>query len=258
MPIKLTKDEFILRAKKINGDKYDYSKVEYINNRIKVVIVCPIHGEFKQTPSGHLEGKQCNLCRIDSLKSLVCGEGINDLNTGISVYDKTADKSYIIWVSMLRRCYSTKSLKDNPTYIGCSVCKEWKLYSKFKIWCDKHYIEGYALDKDIIKKGNKIYSAEYCEFVPIEINSLILKSDNKRGNFPIGVYKNRKKFISGIRMNGKNRYIGSFNTPKDAFQSYKKVKEGYIKQVATEYYANGKINEKVYQALMKYEVKITD
>lgn len=60
--ITLTKDEFIERAKKVHGDKYDYSKVEYINSRTPVKIICPEHGEFWQTPNAHLVGKGCQIC----------------------------------------------------------------------------------------------------------------------------------------------------------------------------------------------------
>ena len=59
----MTTQQFIEKAKKIHGDKYDYSKVEYINSRTKVCIICPIHGEFWQTPDKHLNRKQgCNEC----------------------------------------------------------------------------------------------------------------------------------------------------------------------------------------------------
>ena len=54
--------EFIERAKKIHGDKFDYSKVKYVNANTKVCIICPIHGEFWQTPASHLNGRGCNLC----------------------------------------------------------------------------------------------------------------------------------------------------------------------------------------------------
>jgi len=59
---KLSKETFIEKAKKVHGDKYDYSKVEYINSRTKVCIICPIHGEFWQRPSSHLEGYGCKKC----------------------------------------------------------------------------------------------------------------------------------------------------------------------------------------------------
>ena len=59
---KLTTEEFIRKARKIHGDKYDYSKVEYVNSITPIIIVCPEHGEFLQTPSDHLSGKGCKKC----------------------------------------------------------------------------------------------------------------------------------------------------------------------------------------------------
>ena len=59
---KLTKEEFILRVREIHGWKYDYSKVNYINNRTKVCIICPEHGEFWQTPDSHLNNHGCPKC----------------------------------------------------------------------------------------------------------------------------------------------------------------------------------------------------
>lgn len=59
---KFTTKEFVAKAKKVHGDKYDYSKVEYINSRTPVTIICPIHGEFQQTPADHLMGHGCRKC----------------------------------------------------------------------------------------------------------------------------------------------------------------------------------------------------
>ncbi len=58
----LSQEEFIQKAKKVHGDKYDYSKVEYINNSTNVCIICPEHGEFFQRPSNHLNGCGCPKC----------------------------------------------------------------------------------------------------------------------------------------------------------------------------------------------------
>ena len=60
--IRLTTEEFIARAREVHGNKYDYSKVEYKNNNTKVCIICPIHGEFWQIPSSHLNGQGCRKC----------------------------------------------------------------------------------------------------------------------------------------------------------------------------------------------------
>ena len=58
----MTTEEFIEKARKVHGDKYDYSKVKYKNGHEKVVIICPKHGEFKQTPNSHLMGQGCSKC----------------------------------------------------------------------------------------------------------------------------------------------------------------------------------------------------
>jgi len=56
-------DEWIVEAKKVNGEKYDYSKVEYVKNSSKISIICKEHGEFLQTPANHIKGKNCPKCQ---------------------------------------------------------------------------------------------------------------------------------------------------------------------------------------------------
>lgn len=62
-------NEFITRANNIHNNKYDYSKVIYINAMTKVIIICPIHGEFEQIPMSHVKGHGCNLCRHEYIKA---------------------------------------------------------------------------------------------------------------------------------------------------------------------------------------------
>lgn len=64
----ITTEEWIERAKRVHGDKYDYSKVEYVNNTTPITIVCPIHGEFKQKPDTHTQGAGCPVCKESSLE----------------------------------------------------------------------------------------------------------------------------------------------------------------------------------------------
>ena len=71
---KLSNDEFIEKAKAVHGDRYDYSKVKYINNHEKVCIVCPKHGEFWQAPSKHLSGQGCPICKNSWLEREVLNE----------------------------------------------------------------------------------------------------------------------------------------------------------------------------------------
>ena len=169
-------------------------------------------------------------------------------------------KSYAVWEGMLRRCYQDKYLENHPTYKECSVCEEWHNYENFKKWFDENYYEiddeTMNLDKDILVKGNKIYSPNTCIFVPQKINGLFVKTDALRGDLPIGVCKKGNKFIAKCNLNGKRSQIGTFDTPIEAFQSYKQFKEQYIKQVAEEY--KNKIPSVLYDAMYRWEVDIND
>lgn len=60
--VKSNTAEFIKKAREIHGDKYDYSKVDYVNAKTKVCIICPEHGEFWQTPNNHLRKQECPVC----------------------------------------------------------------------------------------------------------------------------------------------------------------------------------------------------
>lgn len=171
---------------------------------------------------------------------------------------------YVTWRDMLDRCYNEKRQSKFPTYIGCSVCDKWHNLQNFGKWFDDNYYEiinqQMALDKDILHKGNKIYSSENCVFVPSNINSLFVKSDALRGKYPIGVTFNKSKmeYESACCQNNKGRrkYLGKFNNPIEAFNTYKKFKEKVIKQIADEY--KNRIPDKLYHAMYNYIVEITD
>lgn len=62
-------DKFVEDARKVHGDKYDYSKFKYVNSLTKGIIICPKHGEFEQLPSNHLSGKGCSKCMCETISS---------------------------------------------------------------------------------------------------------------------------------------------------------------------------------------------
>ena len=181
--------------------------------------------------------------------------GINDVS-----YTVKRKKSYIVWKEMLRRCYCPKWQSMHPTYIGCVVCDEWRYYSKFADWFKDNYVVGYALDKDILKQGNKLYSPQNCCFVPKYINNLLTKRNSKRGKLLIGVCRKTKagKYQASISKNSKTYHIGYFKTEIEAFAAYKNEKEKYIKGVATNSHRKAEISIMVYDALLKYQVEIND
>ena len=189
---------------------------------------------------------------------LVYGVGIND-----GKYPATLNgintKEYSLWNNMLKRCYSVKYHETRPTYVGCNVSDNFNQYSYFHEWCQNQIgFEGcdFSLDKDLIYKGNKEYNENNCVFIPIEINSVLIKRQSDRGLLPIGVTKNGKNYKAQCSYNGKRKSLGTFTTPELAFNAYKTFKEAHIKELAEKY--KGTIDARAYQALLNYEVDIND
>lgn len=259
---RLNTEEFIEKARKVHGDRYDYSLVDYKRSSQKVKIICKKHGVFETTPNSHLRGENCRKCALEESKSLVCGVGINDYDGQVKINGEHL-VSYKFWRHMLKRCYSESSLKKNVAYIGCSVCDEWKYYTNFKKWFDENApkdMSGYNLDKDLIVHGNKIYSPDTCCFLPRELNNMLITQKRHRGECKIGVYKMPNgKFIAQINSWTRDcRRIGIFNTEKEAFLAYKREKERIIKTLADEYYEKGLITERVRDAMYNYKVMEDD
>ena len=209
-----------------------------------------------------------------SLSSLVAGEVRNKLYpsfynkgfVGVGVYSIKDRKVFNIWNAMLKRTYCKKHLKTYASYKDVEVCEDWLDFQNFAKWCyNEPYYDAvdsgeksYCLDKDILVKGNKIYSPDSCCFVPQDVNKLLVSRDNLRGEHPIGVcyLKPNKKFQAAINYHGKSKYLGLYNKPEEAFQAYKFAKESHIKFMANLW--KDRIDDKVYQALINYEVHIDD
>lgn len=195
-----------------------------------------------------------------SVKNYYHPEALGVGYMGVGKYTSRVDgimtKCYTCWNNMLKRSCSTKYKQKHPTYKEVKICKEWHNYQNFAQWFEDKYTEDFELDKDILVKGNKVYSPETCAFIPNEINLLFTKRDFKRGELPIGVRKSGNKFKACIRKEGKEIYINTFKTSQEAFQAYKTVKEQHIKEIA--YKWKDKINPRTYIALINYQVEITD
>lgn len=173
---------------------------------------------------------------------------------------------YRIYYDMLKRCYDSEFQERNPTYKGCTAENDWFNFQNMAEWIENNYYEvpgeRMHLDKDILCKGNKVYSRETCIFVPERINTLFVKKDNARGNDPIGVYQLPSGNYRAQCNNeyGKSVYLGVYSTEEEAFQVYKQYKEKIIKEVIDSY--EGVIPEPFYSrlktAMYNYEVEIDD
>ena len=178
---------------------------------------------------------------------------------------KLTDK-YNIWYGMLKRCYDPKYQEKYPTYKDCKVEDYLLNLQHMAEWINKNYYEvpgeRMHLDKDILCKGNKIYSRDKCIFVPEGINKLFTKCDNARGENPIGASLTSSGNYEVRCRNGYGEpvYLGSYSTKDEAFNVYKQYKEKVIKKVIDSY--EGKIPEPFYSklktAMYNYEVEIDD
>lgn len=176
-------------------------------------------------------------------------------------------KEHNTWNGMLTRCFDDKTKEKYPTYKNVVCCKEWLLYDNFYEWVHNQsnlnkWLNGdrWALDKDILIKGNNIYSPETCCLVPQYINNLFAVQNSKRGCLPIGVSKSKNKFLARCYnpITNKRERLGLYLTPEDAFLAYKRYKENLVKQVAQIEFDKDNITSSCYDAMMKYEVEITD
>lgn len=180
--------------------------------------------------------------------------------------NKKATKEYSAWKRMIERCYDSNCKKRHPTYKEVSCCAEWLCYENFYEWIIKQdnykeWLENerWCLDKDILVKGNKIYSPETCCLVPTYINVLLIHPNKESSSLPIGVYYKKDHDKFGVSCSSKEEKVNEyFNNPIDAFYAYKRTKEKYIQKMAKHSYSKGEITKKCYEALMSYQVEITD
>jgi len=231
--------------------------VEYNSNHNVVIrfenykCVC----QYSQFKSGHV---------FNPYDKSIYGKGyIGEGPYAISINKgETINRSYHTWHDMLRRCYAREYQQKNPAYIGCSVCEEWLNFQNFAKWYDENYyeIDGQIMniDKDILVKGNRIYSPETCVFVPSPINSLFVKNDVRRKTTPVGISicTNGDYLAKCSDGTGKDIRLGRFKTYEDAFVVYKANKEIIVKKVAEKF--KSYIPCKLYDTMMNYIVEITD
>lgn len=127
----ITKDEFIEKAKQIYGDKYDYSKVDFINSKTPVTIICPKHGEFKQIPYVHLNGHSCPYCAWEKQRELLKKNNSDFTEEAKKIHGDKYDYSKVEYVNNKTKitiiCPKHGEFKQTPSEhlrgFGCPICK---------------------------------------------------------------------------------------------------------------------------------------
>lgn len=186
--------------------------------------------------------------------------GIYNKGKYVAIVEGKETKEYALWRSILKRC--SHQYKNHSIYDDCSICDEWLDFQNFAEWYNKNYYQinddKMYINKDILNKGNKIYSPSTCVFVNRHINNLFTLRKNKRGDLPLGVkYRDwMNKYQVQFSRYGKMESFGSYATVEEAFNVYKKEKENYIKEVADMY--KEQIPTVLYEALYNYKIDIKD
>ena len=144
-------EQFLQEAKKIHGNKYDYSQVEYVNYQTKVTIICPKHGEFTQSPTAHLQGNGCPKCGNERTSLRMTNESF--INKAKSIHGDRYDYSKVEYI-------------DNKEEV-CIICRE---HGEF--WQKpKNHLSGYGCPIcsgrkkmrtiDFVKRARQVHGEKY-------------------------------------------------------------------------------------------------
>lgn len=157
---------------------------------------------------------------------------------------------YKCWVHMIERCYNQKRLSLFPTYKGCTVHPDWHNFQNFAEWymSQEHQGVGYHIDKDILVKGNKVYSPDTCCLVPMQINSMFSSRGKTIGSEMTGVTKQKGRFRARLNIDGKPKHLGYFDTENEAHEVFLKERVKFVRNTAIEY--EGRIDISVFEAIM--------
>ena len=196
---KLTKEEFIKKANKIHNYKYDYSLVNYVNNRTKVKIVCPIHGTFEQIPNTHLNGSGCIYCRNDSYSKKYSLSKEDFINKAKLIHDNKYDYSLVEYkntktkIKIICPAHGVfeQEPKDHLKGKGCPKCRSSK---------GERRIREILKSKGIIFEEQKKFKdlkdktcLSYDFYIP-ESNTLI-EYNGIQHYKPLDCFGGRKKFL---------------------------------------------------------------
>jgi len=144
---------FINKAKELHGNLYDYSKVNYLNGKHKVSIICKKHGEFKQTPNGHLRGNKCSKCS-NEFKGGSWYKNTENLTKASTMYILKFEKEnetffkFGITVNLINRIRTIQNATNNQYHI--QIIKQVKSTVEYCYFLERRF-------KKMIKNQNRSY-----------------------------------------------------------------------------------------------------
>jgi Zn finger protein HypA/HybF involved in hydrogenase expression len=175
---KLTTIEFIEKAKKVNGNKYDYSLVKYVGGTIKVVIICPNHQQFEQSPKGHLKGKGCIKCggtkKLTTIEFIEKAEKVHGNKYDYSLVKYVSGQIKVVIIYPIKNHDQFEQTPTNHLQIhGCPKCAIILKAENLKM-----------TQKDFIEKSKKVHGDKYdyslVEYVGSKIKLNIICPDHQQ------------------------------------------------------------------------------
>jgi len=177
---------------------------------------------------------------------------------GMGPYKPTLDgnttSAYRVWLGILGRCYGENN--ESRVFYGSKgtyVNPLWLNFQTFAHWYYLNHKEGFEIDKDILAPLSKCYGPDTCCMVPKKIN-LAVKTAASEDNWATYTKKSGELVYSPTcTVGGKTVALGRFTNKEEATLAYKNTKESMVRDLATEYYENGLLEDYIYDALMKWE-----
>lgn len=233
---------------------------EYFSNRFGVFKVIAYHGcnavdvQFSdgtivQSTTGNIRSgrvRNPNHRMLYNVGYIGVGDyrpSLNSVNT----------REYNTWNNMFDRVYSETEIRKDPRRLHSKVWEGWHCYQDFAAWCNKQPSwekYSWALDKDLLVKGNVDYTPEVCCFIPNRLNTIISKpfiSEN--------IHMLSDGYAVQSRdMAGKNRLLRGFKSKDQLIDTCKTQKESIVRAIASEY--KNYFPERVYQTLMAWELEV--
>lgn len=146
-------------------------------------------------------------------RTLVKGWGVNDADYPVNWSvngERFRCPIFSIWKSLI--CRTIPPIKEShASYADCSISDGWKHYMDFYNWTNNRDWEGLRLDKDVLIRGNRIYSPDTCVYIPNSLNQLLKQPKKSDSDICMGV-----------------RYLHGYKDSKDKFEAYSKYEQKYI------------------------------
>ena len=244
MPRKLTQEEFINKANKKHNFKFDYSKSVYINNTTKIIIICPIHGEFEQTPKLHIKTKTgCMRCGKNILSKLYSHTIEDFVEKAIKIHGKKYDYSKVNYINSKKKvtiiCPIHGEFEQQAgSHIKGSGCEQCGTYAMSKL-------NTLTID-EFIQKAKKIHRNRYDYSLVNYVNNrikvtIVCKDHGKFKQIPnthllgfgcksCGIWKNKNKIML--------YFIKAINNNKILYKigvTSQKIKDRFYNELADKY-----------------------